>query len=431
MILSILICSVQKRLSRFALLARHLEQQAKGKPVEILWLGDNKTMTVGEKRNKLLGLARGSYVAFVDDDDWITDDYIDEILKAAAHGKDCICFNALFCPDKGEQLDVIFSLNNILNVNPPGGKPRLRVPNHLMPVKREMALAIGFLEKNFGEDTDYGLRLRRVLKTEYKIEKALYYYRFSETGSETHCYSPLYKRPAAAATQPVVIDVVMVSNATLTHPSPKEEGVTSPQSLPLREEQEGLIGLTQNAINSVAADNVNIVVLEKAERVKYACADTFRQKEPFNYNQCLNNGAAMGNAAYICFTNNDVLFPAGFVQNVVSAMQEQELDAASVKNQYGHMHADNISGFCFVMQRDAYNKLGSLSEEYSFWCADNVTWEQIKQHKLKHGWLDIKVQHLTSATLKTLPPATQHDYTYSCVKKFNRDYDKNILNAGK
>src|SRR5665213_3420706 len=128
--LSILICSLQKRLNQLALLAEHLQKQAEGKPVEILWLGDNKTMSVGEKRNKLLAMAKGDYVCFVDDDDWVADDYIESILKGAEQKPDCICFDAVYSTDEGDTIPVHYSVNNILNVDEPG-KPRLRVPNHL------------------------------------------------------------------------------------------------------------------------------------------------------------------------------------------------------------------------------------------------------------------------------------------------------------
>lgn len=427
--LSILICSVQKRLSRFALLARHLEQQSHNKPVEILWLGDNKTMTVGEKRNKLLSISRGGYIAFVDDDDWVTDDYIDMLLEGTKTGCDVICFNALYSNyATGEEQMVYFDKAN-LNVNEKD--KRLRMPNHLCAVKREIALRTKFMSASFGEDTNYALRLRneRVLDTQYKINKVLYYYNFDPDKSETWQYAPGVK--TAVKHHPMVImDVVMVSDSTPTLPSPKGEGVPVTKSLPFRGEQEGLIGLTQNAINSIKAENVNVFVLEKSEQVKYANADTFLQRSPFNYNQCLNNGACMGNAPYICFTNNDVLFPEGFVHSVIKAMQEQELEVASVKDHLGHIHSDNLSGFCFVMRRDAYNKLARFKEDYKFWCADNVTWEQVKEHKLKHGWLDIKVWHGVSSTLNKLDADTRESYTKSCVKQFNRDYNRNLLNFG-
>ena len=78
-------------------------------------------------------------------------------------------------------------------------------------------------------------------------------------------------------------------------------------------------------------------MLEKAERGKYNGADTFLQRQPFNYNRCLNEGVRMGNAEFICFTNNNVLFPEDFVKRIV-LMQEGEYDVLSVKNQDGYLH---------------------------------------------------------------------------------------------
>jgi hypothetical protein len=457
--LSILICSLQKRLTQFSLLAEHIEKQATDKPVEILWLGDNKTMSVGEKRNKLVSLARGEYICFVDDDDWVADDYVEQILLGISHKADCICFNAIYTNDKapltppeggtllsnsplplggqGWAIPVIFSVHNILNVNEPG-KPRIRVPNHLIPIKREYVLATKFLEKSFGEDTDYSLRIRKLLKTEYKIEKALYHYRFSETGSETYKYSPRYlpKAPPQPspigrgsdnskvlpkgkdlgwASRPVIMDVVIVSNAEL----PPSEG--------FRE-------ATQQCINSIAADNVNVIVIEKATDIKYANADTFLQKQPFNYNQCLNDGAMIGNAEFICFSNNDVVFPEGFVERVMASLNPPEggtYDVLSVLNQHGFIHPGIISGFCFVMRRSAFNKMGRLNTNYKFWCADNVTTEQIKQHSLREIRSDIRVFHGTSVTLNRLDTSTREEFTKNCVKQFNKDYNQNVLGMGK
>ena len=404
--LSILICSLQKRLTEFALLCEHLQKQAEGKPVEILWLGDNKSMSVGEKRNKLLSMAKGDYVCFVDDDDWVAYDYVDAILKGIDQKKDCICFDAVYSTDEGDIIPVHYSVNNLLNVDEPG-KPRLRVPNHLIPIKQEYALATMFLEKNFGEDTDYGLRVRRLLKTEYKIDRSMYYYRFSIKNSETHKYSPKYRRPIS---QPMVkMDVVIVSNA--------EKGGE-------------IMQMTQQAINSISSPEVNVIVLEKTNNITYANADTFLQKSPFNYNQCLNDGACMGNAEYICFANNDVVFPEGFMEDVIKEMGPKSLDVLSVMNHKGYIHPHIISGFCFIMRRSAWLKIGKLNTDYKFWCADNVTSEQIKQHNLQEGRSDIKVFHGTSVTLNKLDTVTKEEYTKSCVKQFNKDYNRNVLGMG-
>ena len=138
----------------------------------------------------------------------------------------------------------------------------------------------------------------------------------------------------------------------------------------------------------------------------------------------------MGNAEYICFTNNDVLFQQGFVANSCQLLADSLYDVLSVKNQHGFIHPEIISGFCFVMRRSAWNKIGKLNTDYKFWCADNVTSEQMCAYGLKEYKSDIQVTHLTSVSLNYLDGATREDYTRKCVKQFNKDYNKNVLGMG-
>ena len=77
--LSILICGITNR--DFSPLLTHLEKQTQDKPVEILSLVDNKKMKIGRKRNLLVEMSKGEYISFIDDDDWVTDDYVDSILE--------------------------------------------------------------------------------------------------------------------------------------------------------------------------------------------------------------------------------------------------------------------------------------------------------------------------------------------------------------
>jgi glycosyltransferase involved in cell wall biosynthesis len=89
--LSILIPSV---LSRYEKLGRILDQL---KPqitdeVEVVVHTDNKKISLGDKRNKLLSLANGEYIVMIDDDDRITEDYVFELLKAIESGAECICY---------------------------------------------------------------------------------------------------------------------------------------------------------------------------------------------------------------------------------------------------------------------------------------------------------------------------------------------------
>jgi glycosyltransferase involved in cell wall biosynthesis len=51
-----------------------------GDQVQIIYLGDDQEMSVGEKRNLLMSMAKGEYMCFVDDDDRVTHNYVEAIM---------------------------------------------------------------------------------------------------------------------------------------------------------------------------------------------------------------------------------------------------------------------------------------------------------------------------------------------------------------
>lgn len=174
--LSILIATMPVRAFQFKNLMEILYRQ-KTAEVEIIY--DVSMMyNIGVKRNNLLQSAIGKYIVFIDDDDLISSDYIEKILKAIESKPDCIGISGVITTNGGnkrswhiskdfkewyEQLSIYY-----------------RTPNHISPVRRELALKAGFPPIAFGEDHEYSMRLLPLLKTEVKIEGILYYYRYEE-----------------------------------------------------------------------------------------------------------------------------------------------------------------------------------------------------------------------------------------------------------
>lgn len=183
--LSVLVCTVPSRVGmELARVVRSLDEQAKRHPdVEILYLGDNKRRRVGEKRNDLLKLAKGDYVSFVDDDDRVADTYIDDILKAISGGADVINFKVMCRVNKGRWKPVEYDATFTHDRNMANGYERL--PNHIMAIKRALALSVGFLNIQAGEDFDFAKRLREKIKSQTKIDKVLYWYDADMRKSET------------------------------------------------------------------------------------------------------------------------------------------------------------------------------------------------------------------------------------------------------
>jgi glycosyltransferase involved in cell wall biosynthesis len=146
--------------------------------VEVVWVADDKKISTGAKRNYLLKQAQGEYVVFIDDDDWVPEYYVKEILLAARSGADCLAINGTMTTD-GEQ-EVKWRISKDYNneeVKEGGEIVLLRKTNHITAVKRELALAAGFPDKSNAEDKHYSDRLK--LKTEFTVSKPMYHYRFS------------------------------------------------------------------------------------------------------------------------------------------------------------------------------------------------------------------------------------------------------------
>lgn len=175
--LSILTCSLTERKKLFHILEKHLIKQIKKDfNVELLVNVDNGEKTIGLKRNELLNAATGEYVAFIDDDDWVSDDYIKRILTAIKFkNPDCCGIEGTLKLNTEYKQKFIHSIkyDNWYSK----GYTHYRCPNHLNPIRKEIALSVGFKNVSYGEDFDFSLRLKPLLKTEVYIKGEIYTYR--------------------------------------------------------------------------------------------------------------------------------------------------------------------------------------------------------------------------------------------------------------
>ena len=96
---SVLVCTMPERDVDFIELWNHLFRLRNGLPeslkkrVEIIAISDNRKMTIGDKRNLLLENSVGDYVAFIDDDDWVSNNYLLKILWEIKKGPDAVGFH--------------------------------------------------------------------------------------------------------------------------------------------------------------------------------------------------------------------------------------------------------------------------------------------------------------------------------------------------
>lgn len=175
--ISILIATMPSRLQKLddlmSVLNPQIDLNGLHGEVEVL-IDPRIDINIGQKRNILLQKAKGDYIVFIDDDDHVSLHYIKLILEAIKSNPDCVGISGIITTNgtKQKQWHISkdygkwFERNGIY----------YRTPNHISPVKRELALKAGFPETAFGEDAEYSRRLLPLLKTEVKIKGNIYHY---------------------------------------------------------------------------------------------------------------------------------------------------------------------------------------------------------------------------------------------------------------
>lgn len=146
--------------------------------VEILVEVDEGEETIGAKRNKLLQRAAGKYVAFIDDDDSISDDYLLKVFGGINQNRDCCSLNGIITFD-GSNPKVFKHSIDYKKYDEVDGE-YLRFPNHLNAIKASIAKQFKFPEKNYSEDTEWATALHEsgLLKTEWRIFGTIYFYKY-------------------------------------------------------------------------------------------------------------------------------------------------------------------------------------------------------------------------------------------------------------
>jgi glycosyltransferase involved in cell wall biosynthesis len=186
---SILIPTVPSRWSYFNRLCSQLLPQIAsdgGGEVELLGFYDNKMRKLGPKRNDMLMLAQGEYLAFIDDDDRIPSDYVATILTTLKEHPeaDVVVFEQMCSIRGGTPYKCVYGVEyDYIGIQSDGvwyGKPA-----HTMVWRSAIAKKHAFPDKNFSEDTDWVKLAVADVKNQVRLAKVLYYYDADDRRSET------------------------------------------------------------------------------------------------------------------------------------------------------------------------------------------------------------------------------------------------------
>ena len=154
--------------------------------IEMLIEVDDMQITVGEKRNSLLKKAKGERIIFVDDDDLVTDNYVEKLLEYAKLDYDCIGIGVKFTKNGKDEAIYDFSYKKNINHRVKDrGRVYGRMPNHLCLWKTEIARRIMFPDRNLGEDHEWAEQQILREYTFHEEKEVIYHYDFRPENTQT------------------------------------------------------------------------------------------------------------------------------------------------------------------------------------------------------------------------------------------------------
>lgn len=184
MLLSILVPALEGR--PWEGLVGNLLAQASpyGDRVEVLVEVDGGRMTSGQKRQLLAESSTGDYRAFVDDDDLVAADYVDELVRGCASGADVVTFDMLFRVRGGvsERWRLVLGEGD--------RKAGYMSANHLCAWRSDLADRVAWCpDLGYADDQLWykPMVASGIARTEWRVNKTLYTYKFdpNNTANQT------------------------------------------------------------------------------------------------------------------------------------------------------------------------------------------------------------------------------------------------------
>ena len=185
-----------------------------------------------------------------------------------------------------------------------------------------------------------------------------------------------------------------------------------------------------SAVRGAPGQSLNVIVMEQVPDITYQHATTVEMTEPFAYNRFANLGAKYGEAEWIMVANNDLYFEHDWLapmlaanHGVMSPRDPRHHRQRLVKsNTVGDQIGLYFSGWCFVIRRTLWEKIGGFDEDFTFWCADDAVVQQVRRAGVTPMLISSsRVHHFGSVTHDQIPEGTE-ERTWEQVYKFEQKY---------
>lgn len=161
--------------------------------LDIRYVSSTKALGISKNTNEALRLASGEYIGFLDHDDLLVEDAIQESLKKLKEGYDAVYSDEDIVDEKGRVLNKMFK---------PDFSPDLLYAQnyicHFFVVKKAIAKKVGEFNQKFdgAQDYDYILRVTEQTKKIGHIDKILYHWLATEDSTSTNSDAKPYAQMA-------------------------------------------------------------------------------------------------------------------------------------------------------------------------------------------------------------------------------------------
>jgi len=198
-ILSVCVCALESRKQQSKKLFDHLSKQAKDSGcAEVLIAHDCGQSTSGEKRHTLSVESSGKYISFVDDDDSVSDTYIEKIVSGCSKNPHVVTFNVLVIQEANKNSYARMNLHTLTTpreVTPYGKSTDEKYgevflvgmfPSHLCAWRRDIQRKIAYNPQlNCKDDAAWiePMIAANLATIEHRISEVLYFYHYSNSGT--------------------------------------------------------------------------------------------------------------------------------------------------------------------------------------------------------------------------------------------------------
>ena len=149
----------------------------------------------------------------------------------------------------------------------------------------------------------------------------------------------------------------------------------------------------------IVESNLDINYDEYNQKYKDHKITTLRPIGEFGYHKYLNLGRRAGTSPYVVLCNSDLTYEKGWASEIIRAMdfdpeylsaspwcpQTQGSNSHLVDQIFeGYRVRGELAGWCIFQQREIYDKIGDLDEQFTHWYCDNDYGMILQKQEIKH-----------------------------------------------